>query len=101
MSVINQMLLDLERRRASGEERNHIPDHVRALPGATGLERDRILPLIVTGVVGVCVAAAGAYWLWHHGIPGVAKPPLIAAGASVPRSAEITPLSVSLSASRP
>lgn len=80
MSVINQMLLDLERRRASGEERNRIPDHVRALPGATGLERDRILPLIVTGVVGVCVAAAGVYWWWHHGIPGVAKPPLIAAG---------------------
>lgn len=86
MSVINQMLLDLERRRASGEERNRIPDHVRALPGGTALERDRTLPLMLAGVVVVCVAAAGAYWWWHHGIPGVAKPPLIASGE--PENAE-------------
>ena len=32
MSVINQVLLDLERRRASGAERGALPDHVRALP---------------------------------------------------------------------
>lgn len=32
MSVINQVLLDLEKRRASGEERSALPGHVRALP---------------------------------------------------------------------
>ena len=78
MSVINQMLLDLERRRASGEERDRIPDHVRALPGGASLERDRTLPLIFAAAIGLCAVLAGAYWWWHNGIPGVAKPPLIA-----------------------
>ena len=32
MSVINQLLLDLEKRRASNAERGLIPNHVRALP---------------------------------------------------------------------
>ena len=32
MSVINQVLIDLERRRASGPERGLLPRHVRALP---------------------------------------------------------------------
>lgn len=32
MSVINQVLLELEKRRASGAERGTLPDHVRALP---------------------------------------------------------------------
>lgn len=80
MSVINQMLLDLERRRASGEERNRIPDHVRALPGGASLESSRTLPLLVAAAVGLCAVAGGGYWLWHKGIPGVAKPPLIASG---------------------
>jgi MSHA biogenesis protein MshN len=34
MSVINQLLIDLERRRASHAERSLIPNHVRALPQA-------------------------------------------------------------------
>jgi MSHA biogenesis protein MshN len=32
MSVINQLLLDLEKRRATGAERSALPSHVRALP---------------------------------------------------------------------
>ena len=32
MSVINQLLVDLEKRRESGAERSVLPDHVRALP---------------------------------------------------------------------
>src|SRR5262245_7400070 len=32
MSVINQVLVELEKRRASGTERGVLPDHVRALP---------------------------------------------------------------------
>ena len=80
MSVINQMLLDLERRRASGEERNRIPDHVRALPGSGSSERDRVLPMIAAGVIGISALAGAAYWWWHNGIPGVAKTPLISSG---------------------
>ncbi len=79
MSVINQMLLDLERRRASGEERNRIPDHVRALPGSTATSRDHALPLVIfTVILALLAVTGGAYWWWQYGIPGVAKPPLIA-----------------------
>jgi MSHA biogenesis protein MshN len=78
MSVINQMLLDLERRRASGEECDRIPDHVRALPGSSSAPRDYALQLIVVAVLVVLAVAGGAYWWWQYGIPGLAKPPLIA-----------------------
>lgn len=78
MSVINQMLLDLERRRASGEERNWIPDHVRALPGNSSAARDHALPLLIAAALVLFAVAGGAYWWWRYGIPGVAKPPLIA-----------------------
>ena len=45
MSVINQVLLDLEKRRASAAERGVLPNHVRALPdsgrgAALGMGRD-------------------------------------------------------------
>ena len=36
MSVINQLLLDLEKRRASAAERSALPDHVRPLPQPEG-----------------------------------------------------------------
>jgi MSHA biogenesis protein MshN len=36
MSVINQVLLELEKRRASGSERGKIPDYVRTLPEGGG-----------------------------------------------------------------
>ncbi len=78
MSVINQMLLDLERRRASGEERNRIPDHVRALPGSSTASRDHALPLLIAAALVLLAVAGGAYWWWQYGLPGVAKPPLIA-----------------------
>lgn len=60
MSVINQMLVDLERRRASGEERNRIPDHVRALPGESfSRQRPQVL---VAAVLVTAAAMAGAWW---------------------------------------
>lgn len=61
MSVINQMLVDLERRRASGEERQHIPDHVRTLPAET---RDtRGMAMLITVVAMLLLAAVVWWWL--------------------------------------
>lgn len=59
MSVINQMLVDLERRRASGEERQHIPDHVRTLPAET---RDTRGMVILIAVVAMLLLAAVVWW---------------------------------------
>jgi len=56
MSLINQMLLDLERRRMSAQERSALPDHVRALPES---ER-RFLPWHGLALVGLLAAAAAA-----------------------------------------
>jgi MSHA biogenesis protein MshN len=68
MSVINQMLVDLERRHASGDERNRIPNHVRALPGAvsTGLR----MGLLVTGAALATFAVlSAAGWWWTTRLP--------------------------------
>lgn len=65
MSVINQMLVDLDRRRASGEERNRIPDHVRALPGES-VSGQRPKVLIAAAVMAAAAATAGAWW-WMNG----------------------------------
>lgn len=76
MSVINQMLLDLERRRASGDERNRIPDHVRALPGeSAGTDRRRISVIIgAAAVLAVLLAVAG--WLWFSA-PALSPSPVV------------------------
>jgi MSHA biogenesis protein MshN len=63
MSVINQMLLDLERRHAGPEDRRALPDEVRPLPAAT----DRALARRI-GVWTLAVASAGAVaWLLAAG----------------------------------
>lgn len=88
MSVINQMLVDLERRRASGEERNRIPDHVRALPDEPHVARGRVLP-IAAAVAVVMLISAGAWW-WQSGrTPALTVPvsaPAAVATATVPVS---------------
>jgi len=86
MSVINQMLLDLERRRASGEERNRIPDHVRALPEGANIAR---MPAsrLVAAVAGVVLLAAAAWWWWQSRAPAVPAPApaaVLAAAAPAP-----------------
>ena len=58
MSVINQLLLDLERRRASPAERSTLPIHVRALP-----EDRRIDWGWVGGGAAIACAAIAAGWL--------------------------------------
>jgi MSHA biogenesis protein MshN len=75
MSVINQMLLDLDRRRASGEERNRIPDHVRALPGSAAAGKP-MLPYVIAMAIAVFSLAAGGLWWWQDALPG--KPPSVA-----------------------
>lgn len=84
MSVINQMLLDLERRRASGEERNHIPDHVRALPGSAA-ESGPLSPLLMAGMaLGVLGVLSDVLW-WYKGLPGLEKPAMIPTVAEIER----------------
>lgn len=86
MSVINQMLVDLERRRASGEERNRIPDHVRALPDEPhGVRRPGFsaMGLAAGGVAVAVLLAAGAWW-WLAEHPQTLS-------ASAPVTAAITP----------
>lgn len=91
MSVINQMLVDLERRRASGEERNRIPDHVRVLPDDTQAVR-RSPIRIAAAALGVALIAAGVWW-WLAGRSTVTLPPgspaPMAAPAPVPEPASV------------
>ncbi len=86
MSVINQMLVDLERRRASGEERNRIPDHVRALPDEPYPARGPGLRIIVAMAGLVLLVAVAWWWRAGHPLPAVvpASAPLAAAPAAVP-----------------
>ena len=60
MSVINQVLQELEKRHASGAERGILSDHVRALPDTRG---ERRAPWLVVAAVAGCAVAAGAIWL--------------------------------------
>jgi MSHA biogenesis protein MshN len=84
MSVINQMLIDLERRRASGEELNRIPDHVRVLPGDA--QAARLSPAWVAALAVVALLAAGAWWWSGHraAVPVAVSLPSPAAAVTVP-----------------
>jgi MSHA biogenesis protein MshN len=57
MSVINQVLLDLDRRRASAAERSGIPSYVRALPDSSRYVRREWI------AGGVAVLAALVIWM--------------------------------------
>lgn len=59
MSLINQMLKDLETRRADGAERASLPNEVRSLPP----ERESLWPRLAVGAVAVAFLAGGAA-LW-------------------------------------
>lgn len=104
MSVINQMLVDLERRRASGAETQRIPDHVRALPGESFSGR-RAQFLIAAGVIATAAVMSGAWW-WLNGRapPAPAGKPDVIAAASVrktePAAAPLSPEAVESIAQR-
>lgn len=82
MSLINQVLLDLEKRRASGTDRSALPDHVRALPEMR--QGSRLWWIAVAGglivVVGM-VTAWGA--LMGFRLPGSKQPPPATASPAV------------------
>lgn len=62
VSLINQMLQDLDRRRASDAERGALPNHIRVLPQA---RRPRVLA--VTGaLVGAAALASALAWGYSH-----------------------------------
>ncbi len=62
MSVINQVLLDLEKRRASAAERSGVPSHVRALP-----DNGRGVRWEWVAAGGVAVLAALVLWMQRAG----------------------------------
>ena len=88
MSVINQMLVDLERRRASGEERQHIPGHVRTLPAETRDMRGMVTLIAVV----VTVLLAGVVWRWldgsRHPVPASTPAPVASAAPPVAENQE-------------
>ena len=60
MSLINQMLQDLEKRRASAAERGAVPNQVRVLPST---EKTRLGAWIVMGGIALTALAGWQYWL--------------------------------------
>lgn len=82
MSVINQLLLDLEKRRASGAERSVLPSHVRALPNE---ERPLHWGWITAGGA-AAVATVTAGWLLLTGINWTGER---AAAAPAPRGTDV------------
>lgn len=83
MSVINQLLLDLEKRRASGAERSVLPDHVRALPeDERALHWGWIAAAVTAGAAVLAVAwtlLSGSGWIGQR----AAAPPAPQRGTEV------------------
>ncbi len=74
MSLINQMLQDLEKRRASAAERGAVPSQVRVLPAT---EKTRLGAWIAIGGVALTALAGGQYWLVQQRA-AMSPPPLAA-----------------------
>jgi MSHA biogenesis protein MshN len=68
MSVINQLLLDLERRRAGPAERAALPIHVRALPEDGGIDWG----WVAGGAAIACAAIATGWFVFAGSEPGPA-----------------------------
>jgi MSHA biogenesis protein MshN len=70
MSVINQLLLDLERRRAGPAERAALPIHVRALPK----DKEIDWGWVAGGAAVACAAIASGWFVFAAYDPGPAMP---------------------------
>jgi MSHA biogenesis protein MshN len=68
MSVINQVLLELEKRRATGTERGRLPDHVRALPDGSGGHLARGWWIAAAGGAGLVLLAIAVLATDLHGL---------------------------------
>jgi MSHA biogenesis protein MshN len=72
MSLINQMLQDLEKRRASGAERGALPNQVRVLPR----EEARSMPWWLIGIAAALALIALLAWQFNKQAPATAHVPL-------------------------
>ena len=72
MSLINQVLLDLEKRRASGTDRSALPDHVRALPEMR--QNTRLWLIALAGGLAIAMVATWAV-LSGFRLPGSRQTP--------------------------
>ena len=96
MSLINQMLQDLEKRRASGIERSALPDQVRVLPR----EETHSMPWWLIGIgIAVMLIGLSAWQFNRESASSPAVPPL-AQTAAQPESLQAAPSS-GASTSRP
>lgn len=87
MSLLNQMLRDLEQRRASSEERGTLPEQVRALPPPRAMSQATgMLPWILGAVL---VVAAGSLAWWWKAAPSAA--PETVAEQPAPASTQAAP----------
>lgn len=77
MSLINQMLRDLDEREASSLERGGLSPQLRALPREKHFPWAAVLPLIV----GTAIAAGGIWWAHEASLPVPQNPPPPAAPA--------------------
>ncbi len=82
MSVINQLLLDLEKRRASAAERSALPDHVRSLPQP---ERGLHWGWVAAGGTGLAVLLVSSWvllsgfdWMPQRAAAAPQSPPRVA-----------------------
>lgn len=72
MSLINQMLQDLEKRRASGAERGALPDQVRVLPR----EETHSMPKWLIGVAAAVALIVLIAWQFNRQPPPATLPPV-------------------------
>ena len=87
MSLINQMLQDLDQRSASGAERGALPNQVRALPRAeTSMVRGRLL-----GVAAAISVAAALAWQFGNQLTPRTPPPAAQAALPAPLTKELSP----------
>jgi MSHA biogenesis protein MshN len=77
LSLINQMLRDLDQREASSLERGGLSPQVRALPRERHFPWAAVLPLIV----GTAIAAGGIWWAHEASMPVPEHPPVPATPA--------------------
>lgn len=82
MSLINQVLQDLEKRHATESEHNALPPHVRAVRGR---RQSSVKPIVVVAwLIAAVVVAAVGFFLYGRQAPGSGAPPSVAVPAPVP-----------------
>jgi MSHA biogenesis protein MshN len=88
MSLINQMLQDLEKRRASGAERGALPDQVRVLPR----EEARSMPWWLVGIAVAAALIAAVAWQFNSRSLVTPATPVSSLGQiQAPPAAAVTP----------